>query len=302
MNTRRNSITIGLLWLSLIFIGSLWYTKETKQLKKMNIKNKKLSQQLDGSLEVIQTLKSTENKYYLLKQKWDQAPKKILAVEEPSFSLHYLNWLVNKYDLLLDFDFALDNINNNEDDISTFRFTLTGEGSYHDIYHLIWLITKNPLLYQIESFFLRSSPNLLDFKMEIQGFSLTEKWGVDHKFSLDSMRPVASISLFHDAFKSLRTSQKPKRTANMFYREISKPLSKPKADGLIDVAQSTLQAVANGRAYLKDKNGKLIGLKVGDKVHLGILKNINQKKSEVEFILNKQGVNQKITLGLGYKK
>ena len=145
----------------LMIIGIFLYTRSSKQLEEAKIKSEKLTHQLDGSLEVAKALSTVENKYRFLQQRWEQTPKKILATDEPSFSLYYLNWIVNNYNVALDFDFVLNNITDNGD-ISTFSFTLTGEGSYHDIYRLIWFLTENPLLYQIESFALQQKSEILD--------------------------------------------------------------------------------------------------------------------------------------------
>ncbi|UCE06999.1 MAG: hypothetical protein JSW07_02870 [bacterium] len=303
MHTRRNSITIGVLWLALMVIGVFGYKKGTGKIKDLKIKNKELTQQLDGSLEIIKTLNTVENQYSLLKQNWEQFPKKIIATNEPSFSLYYLSWLTKKYDVSLGFDFELNSIND-DGDIKTFKFTLSGEGSYHGIYRLISLLTENPLLYQIESFSLQTKKDndLLNFNMQIKGFSLNPKWESGQEFTFDSMEPVAEASFFHDAFKPLRTRLEQKPRTNMSRTKVSKPKPKRKEEELIDVHQTTLQAVANGKVYLKDKSGKLITLKAGDKVHMGSLRTINQKKSEVEFILDQQGDTKKVTLGLGYKK
>ena len=245
-----------------------------------------------------------EDKYRILMQNWLNSHKKIVAADEPSFSLYYLNWLVNTYNLSLDFDFTLNDMRGNGH-ISAFDFTLSGDGSYHDLYRLILFLTENPLLYKIESFYLhrkKEDVNLLDFKMQIKGFSLTEKWQSEQEFTFDSIKPIAETVHFYDAFKPLYRKFEPKKASNMFQKKIQKPATKPKDDKLIDIEKTSLQAVANGRVYLKDKKGKLITLKIGDKVHLGSLTNINQKKSEVEFVLEEGGATKKVTLGLGYKK
>ena len=288
----------------LMIIGIFLYTRSSKQLEEAKIKSEKLTHQLDGSLEVAKALSTVENKYRFLQQRWEQTPKKILATDEPSFSLYYLNWIVNNYNVALDFDFVLNNITDNGD-ISTFSFTLTGEGSYHDIYRLIWFLTENPLLYQIESFALQQKSeiiDILDFKMQIKGFSLAKQLASEPDFKFATMKPDIEFSLFYDAFRPLRMKRESKPVASMFRREVPKFIPKPKDDGLVDIQQTTLQAVANGKVYLKDPKGKLITLKMGEKVRMGSLQKINQKKSEVEFILDKQGVKQKVVLGLGYKK
>ncbi|HEX9972723.1 MAG TPA: hypothetical protein VGD14_11690 [bacterium] len=301
MYAKRNSITIGILWVLLLAIGIFWYSQENKRLKILKVKNKQLSQQLDGSLEIAKALQGVEQQYRFLREKWDLSPKRIIAAAEPSFSLDYLNWLVNQNNFALEFDFELKNIIDNGD-IVTFRFLLTGEGSYHDLFRLIWHLTKNPLLYQIESFTINQSQNeknLIEFKMELKGFSLTQKLDTQREFTFDSMQPLAENVMFYDSFKPLNRVEPVRQTANMFRKETT---PKPVDKGLVDIESATLQAVANGRVYIKDKNNKLSTMRVGDKVQSGTLTKINQKKSEVEFVLEKAGGARTVTLGLGYKK
>ena len=302
MYAKRNSITIGILWILLLTVGIFWHTKENKKIKQLKVKQKELSQQLDGSLEIARALEGIGQEYRIIKERWDLSPKRIIAATEPSFSLDYLNWLVGQHNLALEFDFELKTIIDNGD-IVTFSFILTGEGSYHDLFRLIWYFTENPLLYQIESFSINqgeNDKNLIDFKTEIKGFTLSQKLATQQDFSFDSMKPLAETIMFHDAFKPLTRFEPSRQMTNMFQRETVTP--KPVDKGLVDIEMATLQAVANGRVYITDKNNKLLTLKVGDQVQAGALTQINQKQSEVEFILEKQGVNRTVILGLGYKK
>jgi hypothetical protein len=304
MYAKRNTITIGILWVLLLAIGIFWYSKENKKTKLLKVKQKQLSQQLDGSLEIARTLEKVEQEYRLLREKWELSPKQIIAADEPSFSLSYLNWLVNKYNVPLEFDFELKNISVNGD-ILTFSFQLRGEGSYNDLYRLVWFLAQNPLLYQIESFLIkqsRNSNNLIEFSLQIKGFSSTQKLDSGQEFSFDSIRPVTQNIQFYDAFKPIYRVQPATRTDNMFRRQMPRITPKLVDPGLINIEEATLQAVTNDRAYLKDRNGKLVSLKIGDKVRYGRMQSINYKKSEVEFLLEQHGSTQKVTLGLGYKK
>lgn len=305
MYAKRNSITIALLLLLLAIGGFLWSNKETKTIDKLQTKNKELTAKLDGSLEIIEALSIVETKFQQLKQNWDQSAKKIIGADEPSFSLYYLTWIMSNYDIPLDFDFVLDNITEGGDMLK-FSFTLSGIGSYHDVFRLIFYLTENPLLYRIDNFYLRQNeknPESLDFKIQIQGFALTEKNNTAQEFMLESLQPIAESGLFHNAFQPLRSRNKPEPPPDYKIRDnMPKVNVQPKLDGLLDIERTSLQAVANGRIYLKDKNGKLVSMKVGDKVRMGNVHNINQNKSEVEFMLNKDGVQETVILGLGYKK
>lgn len=304
MYAKRNSITIGILLVVLIAIGVFWYSKENQKIKTLQIKNTELRQKLDGSIEIMKALESVESEYRALKEKWSFAPKQIVAAVEPSFSLYYFNWLVNNYKIPLEFDFELKDISN-KNDLLTFRFRLGGEGSYEDLYRFIWFTTKNPLLYQIESFSITQSKdvsNLINFNMQISGFSLTQGPEAEQNFSVGMMKPVAENLQFYNAFKPLNQVQKPTPSEPIFRRELPKIKPIIVDPSLVDIETAVLQAVANGRVYIKDKNGKLLTMKPGQKVRLGTLKSINQKRSEVEFELEKNGGTKIVKLGLGDKK
>ena len=304
MHAKRNSITLGILLVLLLTIGVFWYKKESKKINEQKIKNVELRHKLDGSIEIMKALEAVESEHRTLKEKWSHAPKKIVAAEEPSFSLYYLNWLVNNYRVPVEFDFELKSINN-DNDLLTFRFLLAGEGTYQDLYRFIWFITKNPLLYQIESFSIKqtnSSANLIGFSMLIRGFSSTQSWESGQEFSFTMMKPVVQNMQFHDVFKSLYQVRKPTRSANIVRRDAPKIKSITVDPSLVEIETAALQAVANGRAYIKDRNGRLLTLKSGEKVRFGKLTRINQKKSEVEFVLKKSGITKTVILGLGYKK
>lgn len=304
MYAKRNSITIGILWVILIAIGFFWYSTENKKIKALKVKQKQLSHQLDGSLEIAKALAGVEQQYRLLRDRWELSPKRIIAADEPSFSLDYLNWLVNQHNFALEFDFELKNITDNGD-IVTFRFLLTGEGSYHDLFRLIWHLTENPLLYQIESFTINQSKNQtnsIEFKIELKGFSLTQKLDSQREFNFNSIQPLVENVMFYDSFKPLNRVEPARQATSVFRREPAPIAPKPVDKNLVDIESATLQAVANERVYIKDKNNKLLTMKVGDKVQYGTLTRINQNKSEVEFVLEKAGGARTVILGLGYKK
>ncbi len=302
MYAKRNSITVGILWLLLMTAGIFWNNSEGKKIKVLQTKNTQLRQKLDGSIEIIKALEAVENDYRTFKEKWTYAPKQIVAADEPSFSLYYFNWLVNNYRIPLEFDFELKDIGSTGD-LLTFRFQLAGEGSYQDLYRFIWFVTENPLLYQVESFTISQSKemsDLINFTMQIRGFSLTQASNSEQDFSFTMMKPVAENMQFHNAFKSLAQAPKSIPGEMTFHRDVPKIKPITVDPNLVDVETAVLQAVANGKAYIKDKNGKLLALKLGGKVRWGTLTSINQKKSEAVFVLDKNGASKTVTLRLGF--
>ncbi len=304
MYAKRNNITLAILWVLILSAGIFWINHENKKIRQSKAQINDLRQKLDGSIEVMKALASVEAEYQSLKEKYQFAPKQIYAAEEPSFSLHYFNWLTTTYRIPLEFDFELKDMSS-KDDLLTFRFLLAGEGSYQDLYRFIWFITKHPLLYQIETFrfsHAKESPGKIEFSMMVKGFSLNQTTGSAPQFDFEKITLIAENQQFHNAFKSLIQTPKPAAVQSPFRTEAPKIKAITVDPNLVDIEKATLQAVANGRAYIKDQNGKLVTLKLGEKVRYGTLVNINQRKSEVEFALDREGTPKSLILGLGYTK
>ncbi|MDZ7264320.1 MAG: hypothetical protein ONB16_07025 [candidate division KSB1 bacterium] len=304
MYAKRNRITIGVLWLLLMAIGGYWYSREIKLIKDLKAKNIELSKQLDGSMEIVQALNAVETQYQTLKMKWEQSPKKIIMADEPTFSLNYINWLVNNFNIPLDFDFELSHVSE-DGDITNFAFLFTGEGSYYDLYRFIWLLSENPLLYQVETFNIRladNSSSLLEFVLRIKGFALKQELDSGYQFSFDNVKPYVERVSFHDAFKPLTGSQRPRPVADMFKREAASVAPQIEEKGLLNIMQCELQALTHDRIYIRDNQGKLVTLRIGDRVRSGSLTSINRKKSEAEFTITSDGGTKTVILGLGYRK
>jgi Tfp pilus assembly protein PilO len=302
MYAKRNSLTLGALLIVVLVVGGTLYYKNNKELDRVSERNQVLSKQFYGTNKVAATLESVEARYKELKTEWDKAPKKILALDEPALTVSYINWLINNHRLDLGLDFVLNELNK-VPEISSFNFTVSGEGRYHDIYQFIWYLTQNPLLYQIKSFKLtrkNKEERLLGFHIQIIGYFMTQKWELQQKFDFASIDPMSDDQDFFDIFKGRvnlikRTSQPTKPTPSI--RPKVKP--KPKVDdSLIDINNVALSAIANDRAYFKASGGKLITLKIGDRVKGGHFDSIDAKKSQAIFTV----AGKKVILGLGYRK
>ena len=304
MYANRNSLIILVFLLIVIATGYFLYDRAASQLEVVRKENSELTIQLRGALEVSELLAQVSMQRDSMEQAWNEAPKKILNTQEPAFSLSYVNWLIQNYGLLLDFDFYLNEKTKNEE-YTTFSYTVSGDGSYRDICSLVWLITHNPILYQIESVILKRSEDieLLSFVIKFQGFSMNKEWDVGSELT---MTPVAldwRREFAFDAFASLA----PRLIASEVLERKSAPpikVTPPKPvepPNLLDASKVSLLAITNDKAYLRANDGKVTALRVGDRVRGGRLSRIDQQRNQVEFMLeNENGVNAQIRLDLEY--
>jgi len=296
MFAKRNSITLAALWLILLIIGIFWYINDTRNLVAMMKDQVDLSSELRASQKEIKRLVHIEKTHSELNEKWLNSPKKIISADE-AFSLSYINWIMSKNNLPIDFDFeSVGQVKSKN--FTKFTYTLKGEASYNNIMRLIWHLTYEPILYKISSIALRRTSkgqDFLKFNIKLQGYSVQNDLELE---TYSELTPTfqTNIARQHDIFDPL---VKPKPV--IVKREVVKPTLPPKKAGEINVEKATLKAITNNSIFITDGGG-LKELKVGDAVYLGKFIGIKQSTNEASFVITKFGQSQTITLALDYRK
>jgi hypothetical protein len=268
---------------------------------KLNKEANSLLIQLRKSQEEIRRLTDIEKKHEALKAQSLSLSKKIISADEPSFSLSYINWIMSKNNLNIDFDFVL-NEKKNLGQYTKFVYTLTGEGTYNDIYNLIWRLTYEPILYNIISITLKKTKgdsNLLKFNIRLEGFTVESEFEIIEDLAQLRSTNHKVVGIQKDIFMPL---VKPERVVVTKAPRKIKPKLPPKLPGQIDVEKATLKAVTNNSIFITEGKSGLVELKVGDSVYLGRLVKINQKTNEAEFVISKFGKTQRIVLGIDYRR
>ncbi len=281
-------------------IGTFWYINDTRKLVEVHKEQWDLSNQLKKSQEEIKRLTEVEEIHAELKQRWLNAPKVIISAIEPSFSLSYINWISSTNNLSLEYDFVL-NEKKKTGDFTKFVYTLSGEGTYNDIYKLIWYLTYEPILYKINSITLTRTEDdseLLKFKMKLQGFSVDSESEMSEEFTDITSTNGKFVRGQHEIFSPL---VKPKPVVVKAPKP-EKPKLPPKLPGQIDVEKASLKAVTSNSIFISEGNSGVVELKIGDPVYLGRLVGINQKSNEAEFIITKFGKTQRVVLGIDQRK
>ncbi len=295
MFARRNSLTLGLIWLVLLVVGLFWYVKDTRRLEAAYREEKQAREELERSQNEIRRLTDVETLHEELKQKWLNEPKVILAADEPSFTLSYLNWIMSTNSLIIDFDFTLNG--KREDKKHTeFTYTLNGEASYQDLHKLVWYLTYGPILYQIYDLNMRrqgADTDLLRFTMRLRGFTVTSQ-----SDSLDDLHELrkpltAKLGAHSDIF-----APRIKPTPKVVVKAKPKPKLPPKRPGEIDVEKAKIRAITGNSVFISEGGSGLVELKVGDPVYLGKLVRIDLKNSRAIFRITKFGRSHEITLGI----
>jgi len=300
MFAKRNAFTLALIWIAILAAGLFWYFRDGGKLQEIKQKEKQLQTQLKESQQQVKRLTQVESVHDEINEKWSHSPKRIIAADEPSFTLSYLNWIMTSNNLDIFYDFVLNGKRENED-CTTFNYTLTGEGGYNDIYKMIWYLTYEPILYKIDALALNRAADLLKFTMKLQGFTVDSS-GTELQDDLSGLQRLSQtngVARQRDVFEPLI---KPRPVVRSTPRPKSKPTLPPKQPGEIDVEKATLKAVTPNSIFISEGGSGLKELKIGDPVYLGRLVSINQQRNEAEFLITKFGRTQTVVLRIDERK
>ncbi len=302
MFARKNSATLLIIWILLLALGSFWYFTDANNLVGAIKEEQRLSTVLKQSQTEVSRLTKVENIHGEVTTKWQQSPKRIISADEPSFTLSYLNWIMSSYNLNIYYDFVL-NSKRKSGDVTKFAYTLAGEGTYNDINRLIWHLTYEPILYQIESISLRPSgkdSEFIRFNMKLQGFTVDSQSDINENFSEYQLTDASAYVAQHDVFKPL---VKERIIKNIEVRaKPKKPTLPKKKPGEIDVRKASIKAVTANSVFISEGGSGVKELRIGDAVYLGRLVAIYQQSGKAEFIITKFGISEKITLSIDPRK
>lgn len=172
------------------------------------------------------------------------------------------------------------------------KFQIKGEGKFADLFSLINLFETSSELYKINLKEIKQifSPNI-EGKMEekvLFNLNLDAYYTLNPQFNFDSIftrKNLRSIVYISDFFESLIKLEIP-----------------PNDEGLFEVDGSKLLAIMPDAVYLIDKKGNSFTLAEGDEVYLGYLTKIDYQNHTCEFLLNKGGILERVSLQLDDKE
>ncbi len=186
------------------------------------------------------------------------------------------------------------NIEFNETETGTnfniYHYTLNGIAEFNDLIKLIYAIEESKQLKKIESVELSNNVQvdadgtphyLVNYKFKAKTY-----FSPDNRFFVKNFKENAII---------------PNPAYDFFYPLIRNEIP-PNTDKLLDVQSAQLLALIPDGAFLVDASGNTYLLWEGDQVYLGYLTNINYQNTEVNFVLNKGGIIENVTLKLVKEK
>ncbi|MBA4251827.1 MAG: hypothetical protein C0425_06125 [Chlorobiaceae bacterium] len=168
-----------------------------------------------------------------------------------------------------------------------YNYKIAGQGTYNDIYQLIFAIEQSKELKKIKTLNLS---NLVASKDD-EGIKYLVAYEivVSVYYSLDNRFSVANL---------VENRLIARKLSDAFYPLILSEIP-PNIDGLLDVQQGAkLLALVPEGAFIVDVAGNSFIVNEGDPVYLGYATRVDYEKNTVKFILNKGGIVEQIELKL----
>jgi hypothetical protein len=170
------------------------------------------------------------------------------------------------------------------------EYKLTGNGNFNDVYKLIYAIEQSKELKKVTSLSLSNLIKTSDEKVPLflVNFEMTAQvyFSSDNRFAPAVLvENNLSTGPIYDSFYPLIRNEIP-----------------PNVDNLLDVQGAKLLAIIPEGAFVADTKGNTYLVWEGEQVYLGYLTKIDYDNNTVDFILNKGGIIEKVTLELDRNK
>jgi len=167
------------------------------------------------------------------------------------------------------------------------EFSISGEGSFNNLFNLVWALERGPKIYVIDAINMRGVESVQppDYKPKVV-----------IPFDMKVRALYADIKDLPPIKRKLSQVRIP-TYRNLFWPLIKKNLP-PNTDNLLEAERAELRGLLPGKAIVADNMGEVHILKEGDPVYLGYLTKINQQNNTIEFTLNKGGIVERFVLEL----
>ena len=176
-----------------------------------------------------------------------------------------------------------------ENGFNFYLYKVSGNGSYDNVYGLIYAIEHSKELKKIES-------------ANITGATIVDSRGVPHyllKFDFEVKVYFSS----NDLFTEVNFTENNLNTGRLYnaYFPLIRNHIRPNVNNLPDIQDATLLSLVPQGAFISDSQGNTVLLRKGDQVYLGYLTDIDYDRETVTFVLNKGGIRDYVTLKMGMK-
>ena len=286
----KNTIALLIVLILILAIGGVYIfvfqkgeiDEKTKRVKDLNLSaydTEDLMAQLDALKSRVAELDSIlALRKYNIPHKLDQS-KFYDFVNSISFSFANESHINIEYDQI-----------GKDPNFYFYLYDLAGTTYFNEFFQLVYGIEQSKELKKVSEVKVKNVVGVTEEGVAQYQVSFTMKVAVyfsnDDRFTSSSM---------------VENKLKPNPLYDIFYPLIRNEIP-PNIDKLPDVQAAQLLALIPDGAFISDAQGNSYLLWEGDKVYLGYLTEIDYDKNEVQFILNKGGIIEKLILTLEKEK
>jgi hypothetical protein len=289
----KNS-TILLVFFLIIAVGGGFYVlyMQANQLKDIEQEREQIQRELGDVDELVNRREMARARVEVLDAAWAMRPKSMPSYEKASVTNMYLNEILT---LSPELDLNVMTQEKVEQEGCGYtRYHLAGEGPFDSFSRLIQYLEFGPRVMKLAN-------------LDVREFhKVDEDIGViAHlvQFDVDLYAYYTPQELFSDsaALVPLAETRIPLITYNPFRSLVTLEIP-PNVNNLFEPENSTLYALTQDFAFVYDQSSRTVKLQEGDEVYLGYVSKIMFERQQVEFLLNKGGIQERYVLTLKANK
>ena len=278
---RNTIILLGTLFL-IIGLG-LGYNKlfQESQIENLREELTRKQQDLNSRQNINNEFSELNDRYQSALRIISNYDKALYTSNKPDDVYDFLNEINKDGGNRIFFDFVYsDTVPDNQ--YGVIRSNLSGYSDYDALVSFINKIENSQLLNKVSNVTISpgrpdDGPNAINFAFNLESY-------------------YQKTQLFDSVSTEYRIVENPEVSSyNPFYALIQNSVP-PNSEGLLNTESSRIVGVTANRVFLISQDGKVISLRVGDRVYLGYLSAIDLNTKTATFNLNKGGIEQVVTL------
>lgn len=297
----RNSVILAAIWVLVLAVGVAYERYRDREFQALKRKEQQLKIKLDEVSGYVTMYDGVKDLLRQVQARYQNRPRVLMAGDDPGRTYTYMNEILDVPDAFVNFDFSyVGRVDSTQYSHNT--YTLSGEGDFRNLAHFIWHLEHTQAFYAIANLEVRQDAGLKALNEgPVKGEAPRESYSLDRvQFDMTvrvQFRPNSHVldTLFVRTDAPLPAVFDP-------FRPLVTPDLPPNDRRLFEVDGAQLRGVGFRKAFLVDRGGRLQVLQEGDPVYLGVLNRVDQALNRAEFLLDKGGIPEKVTLEVQLQK
>jgi len=293
----RNTLILSSVWVLMLIIGLVYiYGHQKKILDKLKTEEKQKSERLADLRSLQNDLSELLTYYNQLKENSLRFKGTLASFVSPGETFDYIRRELIRTNSSIKLDMDFENESPFKNMIKR-NYTLKGTGKFTDIYNFLWFLENGPVFYNLHSLTIeKMDPSTA---ADVQ-YDPTEEASFNFTLNNEYSEPEHIANLLEEIYPIRRAI--PERPTGHFatnnaptprqrnYTARPQETSKPaNTSGLPEINRACeVLAITPFSVLVKDKNGKILKLRKGDKIYGGTLKSLDAKSGKAIFQYNNQ--------------